>query len=126
MGWASSLISPPDGDMRAYIGSLEKLLAEPWSLMLPGHGPQVESPGQRLRALLDHRLQREAEVLAALAEASGTPPALAARIYRETPPALLTAAARNVLAHLIDLTERNQISADGTHGLETNYASRDF
>lgn len=126
MGWASSLISPPDGDMRAYIASLEKLLAQTWSLMLPGHGPEVKHPQQRLQALLDHRLSRESEVLAALSHSPANPIDLAKRIYHDTPPALLPAAERNVLAHLIDLAERNLISAEGTHGLFTKYTASHF
>lgn len=106
MGWASSLVSPPEGDMAAYMGSLARLAAGRWDRLLPGHGPEVTAPAARLAELIAHRRQREAEVLAALAQAPGTAADLAQRIYRDTPPALLPAAARNVLAHLIDLGER--------------------
>lgn len=109
MGWASSLISPPDGDMGAYMTSLARLSAARWSLMLPGHGEAVTDAATRLRALHDHRKAREAAVLSALAHAPATAATLAAQIYHDTPAALMPAAARNVLAHLIDLTTRNLV-----------------
>ncbi len=110
MGWASSLISPPDGDMRAYLASLDRLLGQPWRLMLPGHGAAVVEATSRLRTLKSHRLQREAEVLEALRAGPADPAALTAAIYRDTPSALFPAARRNVLAHLIDLWERNIVT----------------
>lgn len=116
MGWASSLISPPDGDMRAYMTSLRALRQRSWEIMLPGHGPEVRHVDERLSALIKHREGREADILSALAAGHASPGALAARIYHDTPPALLPAATRNVLAHLIDLTERNLVTANETPG----------
>ncbi|MHA6345098.1 MBL fold metallo-hydrolase [Roseivivax sp. CAU 1761] len=106
MGWASSLVSPPDGDMTDFMASLARLQARPWRRFLPGHGAPVADPAARLEALRRHRLGREAAILAALAEGPETAAGLAARLYRDTPPALLPAAARNVLAHLVDLAAR--------------------
>lgn len=119
MGWASSLISPPDGDMGAYMTSLAKLSASPWALMLPGHGPEVTEVAPRLQALTAHRRMREAEVLAALSIAPATPATLTRLIYHSTPPALLPAAERNVLAHLIDLAERNAVTCQTSPGPAT-------
>lgn len=124
MGWASSLISPPDGDMRAYMGSLDQLLTRNWQIMLPGHGPEVHEVAQRLRALILHRQSREADILAALGQAPGTPRALAARIYHDTPAALLPAASRNVLAHLIDLTERHLVLSESNCGPNVVFSIR--
>lgn len=108
MGWASSLVSPPDGDMGAYMASLDKLARREWHIMHPGHGAAVPDPAARLTALASHRRDREAQVLDQLGQhGPSTAMGLARRIYTETPPALLGAASRNVLAHLIDLTERN-------------------
>jgi glyoxylase-like metal-dependent hydrolase (beta-lactamase superfamily II) len=113
MGWATSLVSPPDGDMGAYMRSLDRLLQRRWRQMLPGHGDAVTDPTARLTELARHRRMREAEVLAELARAPGTAALLAQRIYTNTPAALLPAASRNVLAHLIDLSDRNMATPEG-------------
>ncbi len=112
MGWAPSLVSPPDGDMGAYLRSLETLANAPWSRLLPGHGPPVEDPAARLAALLAHRRGREAQILDALHAGAADLPAVTARVYADTAPALHPAAARNALAHLIDLWERGRVTAD--------------
>ncbi len=111
MGWSSTLVSPPDGDMGAYMASLARLAQQAWSQFLPGHGAAITDPAARMAALKDHRLAREAAILAALALAPLTPAALTARIYTDTPAPLLPAAQRNVLAHLVDLAARNLITA---------------
>ena len=123
MGWASSLVSPPDGDMGAYMASLHRLAALNWSQMLPGHGEPVTNPAARLAELIAHRLTREAQVLYALSQSPGTAADLAARIYQDTPAALLPAAARNVLAHLIDLSDRNLAQPQGPISAQTIFAA---
>lgn len=115
MGWASSLVSPPDGDMGAYMASLARLAQHDWALMLPGHGEAVADPALRLAELTQHRHDREAAIVAALSDGPQTARQLANRIYTDTPAALLPAATRNILAHLIDLHERN--IADSPHPL---------
>lgn len=124
MGWASSLVSPPDGDMGAYMASLGRLAAEGARVFHPGHGAAIEDPAARLAALAAHRRAREAAILAALDREGQDPAALTARIYTDTPPALLPAAARNVLAHLIDLAERNLAEAEGPPGPANRFARR--
>lgn len=109
MGWSSSLISPPEGDMGCYIASLRDLAQHQWSRFYPGHGEPITQPHTRLEALLAHRLQREAEVLACLKRAPNTAAGLVRAIYTDLAPTLHAAAARNVLAHLIDLHRRNEI-----------------
>ncbi|GAB1479844.1 MBL fold metallo-hydrolase [Paracoccaceae bacterium] len=111
MGWASSLVSPPDGDMGAYMASLRRLAGRRWRVMLPGHGAPVADAAARLAELIAHRGARETAVMEALAHGPADAAALTAAIYRDTPAALLPAARRNVLAHLLDLTDRNLISA---------------
>lgn len=103
MGWASSLVSPPDGDLTAFMTSLSQLAARRWSRFHPGHGAAVDAPAERLSELRDHRLMREAQILSALGSGASDATSLAARIYTDTPAALLPAATRNVLAHLLDL-----------------------
>ncbi len=121
MDWSTTLVSPPDGDMAAYMASLARLSARRWSGFLPGPGEAVAAPASRLAALTRHRLQREAQILSALQERPDTATGLAARIYTDTPTALLAAAARNVLSHLIDLASRNRISAEARPSLTTRY-----
>ncbi len=113
MGWASSLISPPDGDLSDFMASLRLLAERDWNMFLPGHGDLVRAPAARLAELLAHRQRREAEILAALAHGPATAADLAARIYTDTPPALHPAAARNILAHLINLDNRGLTTAQG-------------
>jgi glyoxylase-like metal-dependent hydrolase (beta-lactamase superfamily II) len=113
MGWASSLVSPPDGDLVAFMASCRRLAAAPPRVCYPGHGAPVTDPTARLAWLIAHREGREAQILDALATGPGrTPRALAEAIYTDTPPALLPAATRNVLAHLIALWEAGRVTAD--------------
>lgn len=112
MGWATSIVSPPEGDMGDYMASLDKLALEPWDHAFPGHGELIEDPPARILELATHRRMREAQVIAALATRPATAAALAARIYTDITPSLLPAATRNVLAHLIDLASRNRVEAD--------------
>ena len=113
MGWSSTIVSPPDGDMGDYMASLERLSRGNWTRLLPGHGDPVEDPAARIAELASHRREREAQILDALRHGPGTADTLTRRIYRGIPPALLPAARRNVLAHLIDLAGRNQVYPDG-------------
>lgn len=109
MGWASSLVSPPDGDLRAFMASLDLLLNTRWSVFHAGHGAPVLHPDARVRDLINHRKNREASILDALERGPSNAANLAAHIYTNTPKALLGAAARNVLAHLVDLTEKSEV-----------------
>jgi glyoxylase-like metal-dependent hydrolase (beta-lactamase superfamily II) len=111
MGWATSIVAPPDGDMAAYMTSLQRLTERPWRRFLPGHGAAIENPTERLEYLITHRRQREAQILRALDDGPARIPELTARIYHDIPRHLLPAAERNVFAHLIDLASRNKISA---------------
>lgn len=113
MGWASSLVSPPDGDLTDFMASCRRLRARHWRVFYPGHGAPVADPAGRLDWLIAHREAREAAILAGLAKAPAAAPALAAAIYTGTPAALLPAAERNVFAHLIDLTGRGLAAPDG-------------
>jgi hypothetical protein len=111
MGWATTLISPPDGDLAAFRTSVAMLRDLDARLFLPGHGEAVLDPAARAQWLLDHRLLREAAIVDALAEGPATISALVARLYTDTPASLHPAAARNVLAHLLDLTARSNVVA---------------
>lgn len=121
MGWSSTLVSPPEGDMGAFLASLARLAARSDRLYLPGHGPEVSDPARILAEQIAHRAARADQIRRALAAGPARPGALAARIYTDLDPRLLPAAERNVLATLIWLAERGEAAADGPHGPDTAY-----
>ena len=122
MGWATSLVSPPDGDLTDFMASCEKLGARQWRVFYPGHGAPVSDPNARLDWLVAHRRAREMSILDALAAGPATAEDLARAIYTETPAALLGAATRNVLAHLVDLTGRGRVAPEGTLQAEARFS----
>jgi glyoxylase-like metal-dependent hydrolase (beta-lactamase superfamily II) len=98
------VIDPPDGDMAAYIRSLESLLHEPLDYLAPGHGTLILDPHAAIRALIQHRLRREAKVLASLPRQHPADlPTLVQRVYDDVPPQLHPLAQRSLLAHLLKL-----------------------
>lgn len=111
MGWASSLVSPPDGDLDHFMSSLDRLTGIATTTYYPGHGAPILDPDRRVAWLRNHRKSREADLLAALSSTPQTIETLTQAIYTEIPDALLPAAARNVFAHLIDLVTREQVQA---------------
>jgi glyoxylase-like metal-dependent hydrolase (beta-lactamase superfamily II) len=113
MGWSTTIVSPPDGDMAAYMASLDKLLARDDSLYYPTHGPAITDPKAHVRALIAHRRGREAQILAKLEAGQGDIEAMVPSLYTDTDPQLFPAAARSVLAHLIDLESRGRVRRIG-------------
>lgn len=109
MGWSTSVVAPPDGDMAAYMASLKKLMERDDILYYPTHGPRVEEPQRLVRGLIAHRRQREGQILKLLAAGPKAIPALVAVMYANVAPALHAAAGRSVLAHLIDLKARGLV-----------------
>jgi glyoxylase-like metal-dependent hydrolase (beta-lactamase superfamily II) len=116
MGWSSTIVSPPEGDMGDYMASLAKLALQRWSEFLPGHGSVITDPAARLAELINHRRMREEQVLAALHDGPASAGALVPRLYPDLPPALRTAAERNVLAHLLHLSRRGLVRCDPPPG----------
>jgi glyoxylase-like metal-dependent hydrolase (beta-lactamase superfamily II) len=113
MGWSTTIVSPPDGDMAAYMASLERLLARDDAIYFPTHGPAIETPHDHVKALIAHRRGREAQIVGQLAAGEGRIPAMVRALYTDIDPALHPAAARSVLAHLIDLRERGRVRQEG-------------
>lgn len=114
MSWSTSVVSPPDGDMAAYMAGLERLAGRGDRLFLPGHGAPLPDPAPFTRALLAHRQAREAALLTALGETGpATVPALVERLYSPIDPRLLPAAGRSLLAHLLKLRAEGQVREDG-------------
>lgn len=113
MGWSTSVISPPDGDMAAYFASLRKLLDRDDALLFPTHGPPVPDPKPFVQSFIAHREERERQILACIANGAHTIPAMVAHIYREVPAYLHGAAARSVLAHLIHMAATGRVRTIG-------------
>jgi len=113
MGWATSVVSPPDGDMGAYMASLERLLERDDRIYYPGHGEAVENPRRLVRGMLGHRRQREGQILRLLREDAQRTDAMVGRMYAGLDPRLVPAAARSVLAHLYDLSRRGLVIEEG-------------
>jgi glyoxylase-like metal-dependent hydrolase (beta-lactamase superfamily II) len=114
MGWSTTVVAPPDGNMTAYMASLETLLARGQDrIYYPAHGEPVERPQRFVRGLAGHRKQREGQILRLLGEGVGAVPAMVARMYVGLDPQLRGAAGRSVLAHLLDLQARGMVAAAG-------------
>jgi glyoxylase-like metal-dependent hydrolase (beta-lactamase superfamily II) len=110
MAWSTSVVAPPDGSMAAYVASLERLRRREETVYWPGHGGPVAEPRRYVRALIHHRRQREAAILAALKGGADTVPALVARVYVGLDPALVRAAGLSTLAHLEELRDRGLVA----------------
>ena len=109
MGWSTTVVSPPDGDMTAYMESLERLIAREDRVYYPGHGDLVDNPRRLARGLLGHRKQREGQILRLLEAGRTAVPAMTERMYVGLDRRLLPAAERSVLAHLFDLRARGLV-----------------
>ena len=114
MGWATTLVSPPEGDMAAFMTTLRRLAGRTEDrLYLPGHGHPVTDPAAMLRFQIAHREERMAQILAGLAAGPADAGKLARAIYTDVDPRLLPAARRNVLATLIGLLDEGRVAARG-------------
>lgn len=121
LGWSSTLISPPDGDLVDYFRSLDRIAALSPRRLLPAHGDPIADPQRRIAELRAHRRNRSAEIMSALRDGPADAATLAQRIY-DIPPQLLPAAARNVLAHLIALAELGAVNAAAPITAETEFS----
>jgi glyoxylase-like metal-dependent hydrolase (beta-lactamase superfamily II) len=109
MGWSTTVVTPPDGDMAQYMASLRKLQARDDRILYPTHGAPIRDPKPFLQAYVDHRLQREAQILACIRDGVSTVPEMVARMYVDVDKRLHPAASRSVLAHLIQLEREGRI-----------------
>ncbi|MBA4755214.1 MAG: MBL fold metallo-hydrolase [Sphingobium sp.] len=112
MGWSTSVISPPDGDMADYMRSMQRLLERQDTIYYPAHGEPIDNPQRLVRGMIGHRKQREGQILRFL-ERNGDSliPDMVAEMYKGVDPRLHPAAGRSVLAHLIDLHQRGLVMA---------------
>ena len=124
MGWSTTVVVPPDGDMADYMASLDKLRKRGDRIYFPAHGPPVTNPAQYVRHLVGHRLQREAQILRLVTERPRNIEEIVANAYPGLDPRLTTAAGGSVYAHLLDLERRGSVVQDEDLWTATGSASR--
>jgi glyoxylase-like metal-dependent hydrolase (beta-lactamase superfamily II) len=113
MGWSTTVVVPPDGDMAEYMASLDKLRQREDRIYYPAHGPPVTNPGQYVRHLMGHRMQREKQILGLVRERPRPISDIVSNAYPGLDPRLTVAAGGSVLAHLLDLRRRGLVLEDG-------------
>ncbi|MFP6714844.1 MAG: Hydroxyacylglutathione hydrolase [Alphaproteobacteria bacterium MarineAlpha9_Bin5] len=121
MGWSTSVISPPDGDMGDYLQSLRKLMVREEIRYWPTHGPAIENPRPFVGAFIDHREKREVQILTCLDEGLVAIPSMVERLYTKVDPRLYRAAGRSVLAHLIHMVNTGRAKCEGKPEIDTLY-----
>lgn len=121
MGWATTVVAPPDGNMRAYMASLDAVIARDFATVWPTHGPPVTDPGPFLRAYRAHRLEREAQVVDRLRAGDRTAGEMVPRLYPTVDQSLWPAASLSVLAHMIKLVEDGVAAMDGEPDLTAEF-----
>src|SRR5271156_4307889 len=124
MGWSTTVVAPPDGDMASYMTSLRKLVVRDDATLWPTHGGPVRDPIPFLDAYIAHRLARESQILAVLRERVETIPAIVARLYADVDTRLHPAAARSVLAHLIQMIGDGRVVEERRNGIVRYRLSR--
>jgi glyoxylase-like metal-dependent hydrolase (beta-lactamase superfamily II) len=121
MGWSTTVVVPPDGDMAAYMRSMELLRGRADRIYYPAHGPAVTKPAQLVRGMIGHRLQRERQILKLIAEKPRDVPDIVANAYPALDQRLIPAAGGSVYAHLLDLQQRGLVEAgEGETWTKTN------
>lgn len=122
MGWSTSIVSPPDGDMTHYMASLRKLLGRPETTYYPGHGGPIVDPQNFVEAFIRHREAREDQIRAALGDGRNQIPAMVEKMYADVDPGLHRAAGRSVLSHLLAMWERGEVaSPDSPPGPDSEF-----
>ena len=122
MEWSSSLVSPPDGNVREFMQTSERLARLGARRFLSGHGPDIQEPEERLSWLIKHRQARADAILDALGTSPQIVEEITRRVYTDTPPEMWPVASRNVFAHLIDLVERGWAKAHPELGLSAGFS----
>ena len=122
MGWSTSIISPPDGDMAAYMASLDLLLERDDEFYWPTHGPVIDDPKTHVRAFIEHRREREAQILNCIDDGVGQIGEMVPLMYKDTPEFMYPAAARSVYAAIEYLVSKNELIAIAEMNLEGTFA----
>jgi glyoxylase-like metal-dependent hydrolase (beta-lactamase superfamily II) len=113
MGWSTTVVVPPDGDMAAYMRSLDKLRKRDDRVYYPAHGPAVAKPQQYVRSLIGHRMQREKQIQKLVGDRPRDIPDIVANAYPGLDPRLVVAAGGSVWSHLLDLERRGLVERRG-------------
>jgi glyoxylase-like metal-dependent hydrolase (beta-lactamase superfamily II) len=121
MGWATTIVAPPDGAMSDYMASLDKLRQRSEAVYLPGHGPAIRDAPRFVNYYILHRKAREASILHRLGKGATDIPSIVRAIYIGLDPRLTGAAGLSVLAHLEDLVARGVVATDGAPSIEGVY-----
>ena len=121
MGWSTTVVSPPHGDMTAFMESLQRLKGRAETVYYPGHGGPVSEPQSMVRYQINHRKERERQILSEIGGSALSATELAHRIYLEVPDRLIPMAARSVFAHLLDLHRRKLVRAEKDVRFETRF-----
>jgi glyoxylase-like metal-dependent hydrolase (beta-lactamase superfamily II) len=121
MGWSTSIVSPPDGDMADYLASLRLLLERDDDIYWPTHGPSIGKPQPFVRAFIGHRKLRERQILRHLKAGEGRIAGMVPLMYRDIPQALHRAAERSVFAHLIHMCETGRAACEGELAVDARY-----
>ena len=123
MGWSTTVIAPPDGDMRDYLASLRLLLDRDDAVYWPTHGGPITDPSPFVHAYLAHRLEREQQVLGCVRRGVGRVPDIVAELYANVPAELHLVAGRSVLAHLVKLVDDGLVACDGPPSIDSTFSS---
>lgn len=121
MGWSTTVITPPDGDMGDYFASLDKVKARGFDTLWPTHGAPVREVGPFIDAYIAHRRAREAQIIEALGAGFTTIKAMVPSLYAAVDPRLHPAAAHSVLAHMLQLVREGRVVSTGAPGLDAEY-----
>ena len=121
MGWSTTVVSPPDGNMKSYMDSLKKVADRKEITFYPTHGAPISDPKSFIVALVAHRKEREEQIIQCLKDGISLIPEMVKRMYVGIDPKLHKAAGRSVLAHMIHLVETNRAKCTGDPTIEKDY-----
>lgn len=122
MGWSTSIVSPPDGDMTSYMDSLDRLLHRDDKVYWPTHGTSIDDPKPFVQAFIEHRLERERQIVDCLQQGVTEIQAMVPLMYTELDEKMYGAAARSVFAAMQRLTDLGQVTCDGVPSVSSSYA----
>ncbi|MGJ8559045.1 MAG: MBL fold metallo-hydrolase [Litorimonas sp.] len=122
MGWSTSVVSPPDGDMGDYLASLNRVLKQNFDVIRPTHGTAITDVQTFVQAYIDHRMARDAQIIDAIGSGLGQISDIVATLYQHVDKRLHPAAAHSVLSHIIHMRKTGRVTCEGPDGLRQTYA----